>query len=129
MAIRLRRAIAHGLALASMTTVMMTSPPSAETLGPVTDDVGVVKIPKGQPILIGALLVLSGPDLALGVDASRGAEVAFDDKKGLLLGHAIKYLPEDGQCSVEGGQTGATRLAANKQIVGVIGTEIGRAHV
>ena len=94
----------------------------AETVGPVTDDVGVVKIPKGQPILIGALLVLSGPDLSLGVDASRGAQIAFDDHKNMLVGHPIKYLPEDGQCSVEGGQTGATRLAANKQIVGVIGT-------
>ena len=94
----------------------------AETVGPVTDDVGVVKIPKGQPILIGALLVLSGPDLSLGVDASRGAQIAFDDHKNTLVGHAIKYLPEDGQCSVEGGQTGATRLAANKQIVGVLGT-------
>ena len=94
----------------------------AETVGPVTDDIGVVRIPKGQPILIGGLLVLSGPDLSLGVDASRGAEIAFDDRKGMLLGHPIRYLPEDGGCSVEGGQTGATRLAANKQIVGVIGT-------
>ena len=40
----------------------------------------------------------------------------------MLVGHPIKYLPEDGQCSVEGGQTGATRLASNKQIVGVLGT-------
>ena len=94
----------------------------AETVGPVTDDVGVVKIPKGQPILIGALLVLSGPDLALGVDASRGAQVAFDDHKNVVAGHPIQYVPEDGGCSVEGGQTGATRLAANKQIVGVLGT-------
>jgi ABC-type branched-subunit amino acid transport system substrate-binding protein len=94
----------------------------AETLGPVTDEVGVIRVAKGQPILIGALLVLSGPDLSLGVDASRGAEIAFDDRKNTLLGHPIKYLPEDGQCSVEGGQTGATRLAAKKQIVGVLGT-------
>ncbi len=94
----------------------------SETLGPVTDSVGVVKVAKGQPILIGALLVLSGPDLSLGVDASRGAEIAFDDHKNMLVGHPIKYLPEDGQCSVEGGQTGATRLASNKQIVGVLGT-------
>lgn len=123
MAVRLRRMIEVSIALASVVAVATRSLPSfAETLGPVTDDVGVVKIAKGQPILIGALLVLSGPDLALGVDASRGAEIAFDDKNGVLLGHPIKYLPEDGQCSVEGGQTGATRLAANKQIVGVIGT-------
>ena len=72
--------------------------------------------------MIGALLVLSGPDIALGLDASRGAEIAFDDHKNTVAGHPIKYLPEDGQCSVEGGQTGATRLAANPQIVGVIGT-------
>jgi branched-chain amino acid transport system substrate-binding protein len=122
--IRFFRTIACGLVFAGVTVVTLTCPAevSAETLGPVTDDVGVVKIPKGQPILIGALLVLSGPDLALGTDASRGAEIAFEEKKGMLLGHPIKYLPEDGQCSVEGGQTGATRLAANKQIVGVIGT-------
>ena len=101
---------------------MLSASLHAETLGPVTDDVGVVKIPKGQPILIGGLLVLSGPDLSLGVDASRGAEIAFDDHHNMLVGHPIKYLPEDGQCSVEGGQTAATRIAANKQIVGVVGT-------
>jgi branched-chain amino acid transport system substrate-binding protein len=94
----------------------------AETVGPVTDEIGVVRIPKGQPILIGGLLVLSGPDIALGLDSSRGAEIAFDDHKNMLVGHPIKYLPEDAQCSVEGGQTGATRLAANKQIVAVVGT-------
>lgn len=93
----------------------------AETLGGVTDDIGVLKVPKGQPIFIGGLMVLSGPDLSLGLDASRGAQIAFDDRKNMLLGHPIKYLAEDGQCSVEGGQTGATRLAANKQIVGVVG--------
>src|SRR5882757_1653392 len=94
---RFFRAVACGFVLlAGVTVVMLTVPVTAETLGPVTDEVGVVKIPKGQPILIGALLVLSGSDLALGVDASRGAELAFDDRKGMLLGHPIKYLPEDG---------------------------------
>jgi branched-chain amino acid transport system substrate-binding protein len=112
----------RGFALGCLTATMLTAPLRAETLGPVTDDVGVLKIPKGQPILFGGLLVLSGPDLSLGVDASRGAEIAFDDHKNMLAGHPIKYLPEDGQCSVEGGQTAATRLAANKQIVAVIGT-------
>ena len=121
MNVRPHRAIRHSLAIAALTASLLGGA-RAETLGPVTDEVGVVRIAKGQPILIGALLVLSGPDLSLGVDASRGAEIAFDDRKNTLLGHPIKYLPEDGQCSVEGGQTGATRLAANKQIVGVLGT-------
>jgi branched-chain amino acid transport system substrate-binding protein len=110
------------LAAAALAVALLGGYARAETVGPVTDDVGVVKIPKGEPILIGGLLVLSGPDMALGLDASRGAEIAFDDHKNMLVGHPIKYLPEDGQCSVEGGQTGATRLAANKQIVAVVGT-------
>lgn len=116
------RSALRSLAVAALAATMLAGAPRAETAGPVTDDIGVVRIPKGQPILIGALLVLSGPDLSLGTDASRGAEIAFDDKGNTLLGHPIKYLPEDGGCSVEGGQTGATRLAANKQIVGVLGT-------
>lgn len=117
-----QRRTAATAAMAALATTLLAAAPRAETVGPVTDDVGVVKIPKGEPILIGGLLVLSGPDLTLGLDASRGAEIAFDDHKNMLAGHPIKYLPEDAGCSVEGGQTGATRLAANKQIVGVIGT-------
>ncbi len=118
------RRIAAAILAAAMlaATPPLARPAAAETLGPVTDEVGVVRIPRGQPILIGGLLVLSGPDLSLGLDASRGAEIAFDDRRNMLLGHPIKYLPEDAGCSVEGGQTGATRLAANRQIVGVIGT-------
>ena len=116
------RSTARRVLLAAVMAAALLPRARAETVGPVTDDKGVVRIPKGQPILIGGLLVLSGPDLSLGVDASRGAQIAFDDKKNVLLGHPIRFVPEDGGCSVEGGQTGATRLAANKQIVSVIGT-------
>ncbi len=122
MTIRFRSAILRLLTAAALASSSLSiTAVRAETLGPVTDEVGVLKIPKGEPILIGGLMVLSGPDLGLGLDASRGAQIAFDDHKNMLLGHPIKYLPEDGQCSVEGGQTGATRLAANKQILGVVG--------
>lgn len=119
MTTRLRSTALRLFAVATLT--LTAGHARAETLGPVTDDVGVVEIPKGQPILIGGLMVLSGPDLGLGTDASRGAQVAFDDHKNMLAGHPIKYQAEDGQCSVEGAQTAATRLAANKQIVAVIG--------
>ncbi|HWK46693.1 MAG TPA: branched-chain amino acid ABC transporter substrate-binding protein [Stellaceae bacterium] len=122
---RLRTAVLRALAVttlaASSLALLGATIARAETAGPVTDEVGVLKVPKGQPILIGGLMVLTGPDGALGLDASRGAQIAFDDHKNMLVGHAIKYAAEDGGCSVEGGQTGATRLAANKQIVGVIG--------
>ena len=52
---------------------------SAETLGPVTDPLGVVKIPKGAPIHIGGYWTLSGPDVDIGLDQKRGAEIAMDD--------------------------------------------------
>ncbi len=94
---------------------------AAQTLGPVTDDIGVIRIPKGAPIQIGAYWVLSGADTALGLDSRRGAEIAFKDVGGKLLGHPIKFNVEDDQCSAEGGQTAATKLAANPQTVLVLG--------
>ncbi len=115
-----RRALAAAL-IATSCLVATGTLSQAETLGGVTDEVGVVKVAKGQPIFLGGLMVLAGPDLALGLDASRGAQIAFDDHKNMLVGHPIKYLPEDAGCSVEGGQAGATRLAANKNIVAVVG--------
>lgn len=95
----------------------------AETMGPVTDPIGVVKIPKGAPILIGGYWTLSGPDTALGLDQKRGVEVAFEEKGNKVAGHPIRLLAEDGQCNAEGGQTAATKLASNQQIVLVVGPD------
>src|SRR5215472_9150030 len=93
----------------------------AATVGPVTDDIGVVKIAKGAPIQIGGYWVISGPDTSLGLDGKRGAEIAFADIGNKLLGHPIKFTVEDDQCNAEGGQTAATKLASNPQIVIVLG--------
>jgi branched-chain amino acid transport system substrate-binding protein len=94
---------------------------SAQTVGPVTDEIGVIKIPKGAPIQIGGYWVLSGADTALGLDSRRGAEIAIKDLGGQLLGHPVKLNVEDDQCSAEGGQTAATKLASNPQTVIVLG--------
>ena len=107
---------------------------AAQTLGPVTDDIGVIKIPKGAPIQIGGYWVLSGPDTAQGIDGRRGVEVAIADIGGKLLGHPIKFSVEDDLCTAEGGQTAATKLAANRQLLVVLGGRLfqrrdaGRAH-
>ena len=93
----------------------------AATVGPVTDDIGVVRIPKGAPIQIGGTWVLSGPDTALGLDERRGVEIAFKDLGGSLMSHPLKLNAEDDQCNAEGGQTAATKLAANPQTVVVLG--------
>ena len=69
----------------------------AATVGPVTDDLGVIRIAKGAPIQIGAYWVLSGADTALGLDEKRGVEIAFKDVGGKLLGHPLKLNAEDDQ--------------------------------
>ena len=96
---------------------------AAETMGPVTDDIGVVKIRKGAPMFIGGYWGLSGPDAPLGIDQHRGVELAFDDRDWQMLGHPIKLIAEDSQCNAEGGQTAATKLASNRNIVAVLGPD------
>jgi branched-chain amino acid transport system substrate-binding protein len=94
---------------------------SAATVGPVTDPIGVIRIAKGAPIQIGAYWVLSGADTALGQDEKRGVEIAFKDVGGKVLGHPLKLNAEDDGCNAEGGQTAATKLAANPQTAVVLG--------
>jgi branched-chain amino acid transport system substrate-binding protein len=94
---------------------------AAETKGPVTDPIGVVHVRKGEPIVIGGYWVLSGADTALGLDQKRAVEIAIGDLGGALLGHPIKLVVEDAQCTAEGGQSAATKLAANKQLVLALG--------
>jgi branched-chain amino acid transport system substrate-binding protein len=94
---------------------------AAQTLGPVTDPIGVVRVPKGAPIQIGGMWVISGPDTALGLDEQRGVQIAFQDLGGKLLGHPLKLNTEDDQCNAEGGQTASTKLASNPQLFVVLG--------
>jgi branched-chain amino acid transport system substrate-binding protein len=94
---------------------------AAQTLGGVTDDIGVVRISKGAPITIGGYWVISGPDTALGTDSLRGAKVAFADHNNQILGHPINFVVEDDGCNAEGGQTAGTKLASVPNIVIVLG--------
>jgi branched-chain amino acid transport system substrate-binding protein len=100
---------------------MIAAAQAAETKGPVTDEIGVLVIPKGAPIQIGGYWVLSGADTALGLDQKRAVEIAIKDIGGKLVGHPIKFSAEDSLCNSEGGQTAATKLAANPNIAIVIG--------
>ena len=106
---------------ASVALLCVSQAAMATTVGPVTDDLGVIRIAKGAPIQIGAYWVLSGADTALGLDEKRGVEIAFKDAGGKLLGHPLKLNAEDDGCNAEGGQTAATKLAANPQTVIVLG--------
>src|SRR5208283_4701901 len=95
--------------------------PAAETKGPVTDEIGVLVVPKGAPIQFGGYWVMSGPDSALGIDEDRGVEIAIKDHGGTVAGHPIKLNVEDDGCNAEGGQTAATKIAANPNIAIVLG--------
>ena len=99
----------------------------AETVGPVTDPLGVVRIAKGAPIEIGGYWTLSGPDIDLGLDQRRGAEIAMDDHGNMVAGHPIRFHAEDSRCNAEGGQTAATKLASNRDIVIVVGPDCSSA--
>src|SRR5260370_40530901 len=89
---------------------------AAETKGPVTDEIGVLVIPKGAPIQIGGYWGLSGADTALGLDQKRAVEIALKEK-GKLVAHPSKFSAEDSLRNAEGGQTAATNAAANPDIV------------
>ncbi len=114
-------------ALAIAALGLIPSAYAKETKGPVTDDIGVLAIPKGAPIQFGAYWVMSGADSALGIDEKRGVEIAFKDHGGKLLGHPIKLNVEDDLCSAEGGQTAATKLAANPNTAIVLGSACSSA--
>jgi len=87
-----------------------------------TDAIGCVDIAPGDPVHIAFEMVVSGADATLGLDTKYGAEIAIDDKGGTLLGHPIKFDGQDSGCSAEGGTAASTKLAADKTIVAVIGT-------
>jgi branched-chain amino acid transport system substrate-binding protein len=97
-----------------------TNPPS--TAYTCTDPIGCVKIGPSDPIHIAYLLVVAGPNAALGTDSRNGIEIAIDDAGGKILGHTIKFNGEDGGCSADGGQAAGTKLAADPTIVAVMGT-------
>ncbi len=90
------------------------------------DPLGCTDVAPGDPVRIGSLFVLSGPNESLGVDSRNGVEIAIDDF-GTIAGHAVELAPEDSQCSAEGGQAAASKLAADETIAGVIGTSCSSA--
>lgn len=102
-------------------------PEPAPVEGFVCDDpIGCLDIAPGAPVRIAYFLVVSGPDESLGVDSRRGVELAVEDK-GDIFGHPIELTGEDDGCSAEGGEAGGTRLAADPNLAGVIGTSCSSA--
>ncbi|MFO0997440.1 MAG: branched-chain amino acid ABC transporter substrate-binding protein [Alphaproteobacteria bacterium] len=111
------------LGAAASAVIALAAPAAwAVKVGPVEDPVRVVKIDKGQPMVFGIYTVLSGADVGQGLDPYRGIQVAAADMGDKLLGHPIRLIAEDEGCNAEGGQTAATKLAANQQMIIALGS-------
>ena len=93
-----------------------------------TDEIGCVEIAPDEPIKLASSLVISGPNTELGLDSQHGVEIALD-MRGEVLGHAVELQPEDDGCNAEGGQTSATKIVSDPQIIAMIGTSCSGAGV
>ena len=91
-----------------------------------TDEIGCVDIAPDEPIHIAYLLTMSGATASFGRDSLGAIEIAIEDR-GKLLGHEILLTGEDLLCSVEGGQTAATKLTKDPALLGIIGTDCSSA--
>lgn len=94
-----------------------------------TVEFGCLEVAADEPIKVGTLLSISGDTATLGQDSQNGVRLAidyldgkFDATDGQLLNHDVELVNEDDLCSADGGQSGGTRLAADPQILTVIGT-------
>jgi branched-chain amino acid transport system substrate-binding protein len=92
-------------------------------------ELGTIEVAAGEPIKIASLQSITGDTASLGTDQVRAIEIAITDK-GEILGHPVELaFNEDDTCGAEGGQTGATRIIADPQVVAVIGTSCSGAGV
>ena len=91
------------------------------------DPLGCVEVGPDDPIVVGAMLVVSGAINYLGEDTLGGIELALLARDYTLLDREIELVVEDSLCTAEGGQTAAQRLAADPTVVGAIGTNCSSA--
>jgi len=113
----LRRSLVLLLFAANLLTGCQPAAPITDC----SDSIGCAQIAPDQPLKVGVLQVLSGDQEPFGLNGLRSIEMALDDRGGRLLGHAIDLQIEDSLCSKEGGATAAAELAADPQIVAILG--------
>ncbi len=96
--------------------------------GQTTDDTQVV-VPEGESIQIRSLNAISGEVAFLGLPIQYAVEQAIADY-GQIRGFDVDLgTGLDDLCNAEGGQAAAQQIAADEQVVGVIGTSCSGAAV
>jgi branched-chain amino acid transport system substrate-binding protein len=101
---------------------------SAGASGGGGDGENVVTYAAGEPIELGAIMVITGPNATLGLDTQYGVEAAIM-LRGQVAGHDVNLTVEDGLCTADGGATAARAITSNPQIAAVIGTSCSSAGV
>ena len=87
------------------------------------DALGCVEVGSDEPIVVGAMLTVSGATSFYGEDSRGGIELAIMGREGMMvMGREVELVVEDSLCSAEGGQSAAQRMAADETVVGIIGT-------
>lgn len=126
---------------ADTTAAPDTTEPATDTTEPATDtteptdtttadgELGAVTVPEGEAIQIRSLNAISGDVAFLGIPNQVAVEMAIEDY-GQIAGHDVTIgTGLDDLCSNEGGQAAAQQIAADDQVVGVIGTSCSGAAV
>ena len=113
-------------AVSALALSLMFAPPFAADSA-CDDPLGCVEVGPDDPIVVGAMLVVSGAVSHLGEDSLGGVELAILHRDEELLGRDIELVVEDSLCTAEGGQAAAQRLSADESVVGVIGTNCSSA--
>lgn len=86
-----------------------------------TDAIGCVELAAGDPVHLAYMLTVTGATATLGEDSLGGAQIAISERSE-INGHAVTLTGEDSGCSAEGGQTAATKIAADPTVVAIIGS-------
>lgn len=86
-----------------------------------TDTIGCVELGPDDPIHLAYMLTVTGATATLGQDSLGAVEIAIAERPE-VQGHPVTLTGEDSGCSAEGGQTAATKVAADPTVVAIIGT-------
>jgi branched-chain amino acid transport system substrate-binding protein len=90
------------------------------------DEIGCVELAPDDPIHLAYMLTVTGATATLGEDSLGGIEIALSERTE-IEGHAVTLTGEDSGCSPEGGQTAATKVAADPTVVAIVGTNCSGA--
>ena len=116
-------------------TTATTAPPATTTAAPAPPDymgdgsLGEVRVEAGEAIQIRSLNAITGDVAFLGLPMQRAIEMAIADY-GSIGGFDVDMgTGLDDLCSAEGGQAAAQTIAADDQVIGIIGTSCSAAAV